>query len=127
MSTPDNGTTRAGSVKTLAIRLEADLHAELTLIAQLREQTVTDEIREALLTHIASVKQNPAWASKADAVLADIERQAAARRDAFARLFGSEPTSQPAEVVDTTAAEPASAAPTRSSRSRKGTSDTPQG
>ena len=62
----------AGVVKTLAIRLELDQHAELTLIAQLRGNTITDEIREAIETHIARIKADPIYASKADQVLADI-------------------------------------------------------
>ncbi|MEO5834436.1 MAG: hypothetical protein ABIR83_13840, partial [Nakamurella sp.] len=78
------GLGKNGGVKTIAIRLEPDLHAELSLIAQLREQTITDEIRQALEAHVAAVKANPDLADKADDVLADIERQAAARRDAFA-------------------------------------------
>lgn len=92
-----NGTNRPAGVKTLAIRLEPDLHAELTLIAQLREQTITDEIREAIETHIVRIKSDPAWANKADDVLAEIERQAAKQRDAFARLFGTadQPDDQP--------------------------------
>lgn len=94
-----NGTNRPAGVKTLAIRLEPDLHAELTLIAQLREQTITDEIREAIETHIVRIKSDPAWANKADDVLAEIERQAAKQRDAFARLFGT--ADQPDESAPT--------------------------
>lgn len=113
MSTADsgNGTNRPAGVKTLAIRLEPDLHAELTLIAQLREQTITDEIREAIETHIVRIKSDPAWANKADDVLAEIERQAAKQRDAFARLFGT--ADQPdgpaptAEAADNPPSEPA--------------------
>ncbi len=56
-------------VKTLAIRLEPDLHAQLSLIAQLRRSTITDEIRAALTTHIASIKAQPALAARADDVL----------------------------------------------------------
>lgn len=93
MSIPDNGTTGRGSVKTLAIRLEPELHAHLSLIAQLRGSTITDEIRSAIEAHIAAVKATPDLASKADSVLEDIEREAAARRDAIATLFGSDQSS----------------------------------
>lgn len=103
MSIPDNGTTR-GSVKTLAIRLEPDLHAQLSLIAQLRGSTITDEIRAAIESHIATVKADPALATRADDVLESIERDATTRRAAIATLFGTEQ-------------DPAAAAPT-SSRSR---------
>lgn len=88
MSTPDNGSKDKG-VKTLAIRLEPDLHAQLSLIAQLRASTITDEIRSAIEAHIAAVKASPDLAGRADSVLEDIEREAAARRDAIATLFGT--------------------------------------
>jgi predicted transcriptional regulator len=97
MSLADNGSSKS-SVKTLAIRLEPDLHQQLSLIAQLRDSTITDEIRQAIESHVALVKSNPELAGKADAVIDDIEREAAARRDAIATLFGTteqadEPTS----------------------------------
>jgi predicted DNA-binding protein len=104
MSISDTGSTGKGSVKTLAIRLEPDLHAQLSLIAQLRRSTITDEIRAAIEAHISAVKASPDLAGQADSVLADIERQAAARRDAIATLFGSDntetPVSKPSEPAD---------------------------
>lgn len=93
MSIPDTGSTGEG-VKTLAIRLEPDLHAQLSLIAQLRGSTITDEIRQAIEAHIAAIKASPDLASKADSVLEDIEREAASRREAIATMFGG---SQPAK------------------------------
>jgi predicted DNA-binding protein len=95
MSNPDNGTAK-GSVKTLAIRLEPELHAQLSLIAQLRDSTITDEIRQAIEAHIVSVKSAPELAARADGVLEDIEREAVARRAAIATLFGETPDSEPA-------------------------------
>jgi predicted DNA-binding protein len=56
MSTPDIPQGRNGGVKTLAIRLEPELHAQLSLIAQLTGSTITDEIRAALEAHIETVK-----------------------------------------------------------------------
>lgn len=98
MSTPDSSNSRTnGSVKTLAIRLEPDLHAQLSLIAQLRGSTITDEIRHALDAHLASVKADPNLAGRADTVLAAIERDAAARRDAIATLFGASTTIRPVD------------------------------
>ncbi len=88
MSIPDNGTSR-GSVKTLAIRLEPDVHAQLSLIAQLRGRTITDEIRTALEAHLAAAKAAPELAAQADSVLDEIEREASARREAIATLFGT--------------------------------------
>ena len=95
MSYPDNGTNGKGSVKTLAIRLEPDLHAQLSLIAQLRESTITDEIRAAIEAHISAVKAAPELAARADSVLEDIEREATTRRAAIATLFGDDQPSTP--------------------------------
>ena len=88
MSIPDSDTSN-GRVKTLGIRFEADIHADMALIASLRGTSFQAEVLEACRTHVASVKASPELASKADDALADIEREAAARREAFARLFGS--------------------------------------
>jgi predicted DNA-binding protein len=88
MSVPDSSSSKAG-VKTLAIRLEPDLHAQLSLIAQLRGSTITDEIRAAIEAHIKAVKASPDLAGRAGSVLEDIEREAAARREAIATLFGT--------------------------------------
>jgi predicted DNA-binding protein len=82
-------------VPTLAIRLEPDLHAQLSLIAQLRGNTITDEIRAAIEAHIASAKATPELAAQADGVLATIERDAQARREAIATLFGSATPPEP--------------------------------
>jgi predicted DNA-binding protein len=95
MSTPD---TTPGGVKTLAIRLQPDVHQQLVIIASLRGTTISEEIRQAIEAHIASVKSSTDLASKADGVLEEIERQAADRRAAIASLFGdgtAAPTSTP--------------------------------
>lgn len=95
MSNPDTGSSKAG-VKTLAIRLEPDLHAQLSLIAQLRSSTITDEIRTAIEAHIAIAKAAPELAAQAGNALDDIEREALARRAAIATLFGESQTSNAA-------------------------------
>ena len=88
MSEMDNDPNRPG-VKTLAIRLDPELHAQLTLVAQLRGKTVTDEIREAIKAHIESVKTAPELVGKADSVLQEIDREASARRAAITSLFAT--------------------------------------
>ncbi|MDQ1743871.1 MAG: hypothetical protein QOE23_2210 [Pseudonocardiales bacterium] len=96
MSIQDSGSTGKAGVKTLAIRLEPETHAQLSLIAQLRGHTITDELKAAVDAHIAGVKQTPELAARAGSVLEDIEREALARRTAIATLFGDE---QPAPVA----------------------------
>lgn len=98
MSIPDTGSAVKVGVKTLAIRLEPDLHAQLSLIAQLRSSTITDEIRTAIEAHIALAKTAPELAAQAGNVLEDIEREAVARRAAIATLFGNEHSSEAAAV-----------------------------
>lgn len=91
MSTPNES---AKGVKTLGIRLQPDVHAQLSFIAQLREGTITDEIQIAIAEHIARAKDDPDLASRAAEARAEIEREAAARQQAIATLFadGGEPT-----------------------------------
>ncbi len=74
-------------MKTLAIRLEDDLHAQLSVLAQLRQSTITDEIRLALEEHLEASKSDPELKNRAQAVLEDIERDAKAREAAIATLF----------------------------------------
>jgi predicted DNA-binding protein len=107
MSIQDSSSTGKAGVKTLAIRLEPETHAQLSLIAQLRGHTITDELKAAVDAHIAGVKQTPELAARAGSVLEDIEREALARRTAIATLFGDE---QPA-LVTTADASPAAPAP----------------
>jgi predicted transcriptional regulator len=99
-------------MKTMAIRLEDDLHAQLSLVATLEGQTVTEIIRTAISGYIEERKEQ--LSSKADEALADIEREAAARREAIASLFGSGDTS--ATEAPTTGDTPAP----RNLRSRRG-------
>lgn len=75
-------------MKTLAIRLEDDLHAELQAIAQLMGSTITDEIRTAIVSHIEASKGNPKLTEAAQALLDEIERDALERRTAVNRLLG---------------------------------------
>ncbi|KJF16977.1 hypothetical protein [Acidithrix ferrooxidans] len=77
-------------MKSLAIRLEEDTHAQLTMIAQLEELTISDAIRQAIESFIETKRSNPQLAGRAEAVLAEIESDAAKRREAIVTLFGGE-------------------------------------
>ena len=52
-------------MKTLAIRLEDDLHAQLTMVAQLGELTITDAIRQAIDQWIETKRSQPELAARA--------------------------------------------------------------
>jgi len=80
-------------VKTLAIRLEDELHAQLSVVAQLSDSTISDEIRQAIEEHIERKMASDEFTSKAQAVLDDIERQATAKREAITAMFAKTDTS----------------------------------
>lgn len=91
MSTPNES---AKGVKTLGIRLQPDVHAQLSFIAQLRDGTITDEIQIAIIEHIAHAKTDPELSSRAAEARAEIEREAAARHQAIATLFAEGDTTE---------------------------------
>lgn len=82
MSMPDNDSQR----KTMAIRVDPEIHAELSLIAQLRGKTLADEHLQAVLNHIEKAREEADLAERAEQAIAEIEREAALRRDAINRL-----------------------------------------
>lgn len=79
---------RAG-VKTLAIRLPDELHAQLALVAQLDGISLTDAIRQAIEMLIERKRAEGDLAARAAQALEEIEREATARREAIQALFGS--------------------------------------
>ncbi len=78
--------------KTLAIKLEDDTHAQLTILAQLEEMPVSDALKQAVDGYIASKRSQPELKARLESVLADIERDAATRREAITSLFSEEET-----------------------------------
>ena len=74
--------------KTLAIRVEETMHAQLRFIAQLRESSITDEIRQAIVTRIASAQDDPEIIARAKEARDELEREAAARSAAIAGFLG---------------------------------------
>lgn len=78
-------------MKTLAIRLEDEQHARLSILAKLSEQSVTDVIRRAIEQQLEALAADPEISAKADALTAEIDRDAAEQRAAIAGLFGSKP------------------------------------
>jgi predicted transcriptional regulator len=74
--------------KTLAIRLEDDTHAQLTILAQLEGMPVSDALKQAVDGYITAKRSQPELKARLESVLEDIERDAATRRDAITSLFG---------------------------------------
>jgi predicted transcriptional regulator len=97
-----SGGTAGGQIKTLAVRMSEDLRMQLDIIARLTGRSTTEEIRLALEHWIDRTKSDPAVLRKAEAVRAEIEREAQSRRNAIAAIFstaspdeGSSPTPAP--------------------------------
>lgn len=81
-------------MKTLAIRLDDDVHARLTILAKLAGVSLTDAIRSGIDRQIADMSDDPALSAKAEALREEIERDAREQREALASLFG--PSAAPA-------------------------------
>ena len=102
--------------KALAIKLEDGLHTQLTVIARLEELTITEAIRQAIEQFIATKRAQPDLTARAEEVLADIDRDAAQRREAISVLFGNEPLPTSSDLP---APEPPAPAEERPQRGRK--------
>lgn len=76
-------------MKTLAIRLDDELHAQLSVLAQLSGTSLTDEIRQALEVHLKAKRANPELTERAKVVSEEIEHEAQVRQAAIATLFGT--------------------------------------
>lgn len=81
-----------GPVKTLAVRVSEDLRAQLDIIAQLNDRSVTEEIRLALEAWIQKSKSDPATLQRAESVRAEIEREATTKRNAISAIFDAPAT-----------------------------------
>ena len=96
MSEPDTSTSGKNGVKTLGIRFRPDLHTQITVIAGLRGRSFQDEVIAASEAHVAQAKEDPELLGRIQAAIADIDRDAASRRDALAALFTTEPEAETA-------------------------------
>jgi hypothetical protein len=119
MSVPDNGNGRNG-VKTIGIRFQPDLHAQLSLIAQLRDSSLQDEVSKAVEAHISASKTDPQLLQKVEQAQAEIELHAKQRRATIATLFDP-PAPEPAAPAPAPAPAPAkpTKAPGRSAASQQ--------
>jgi predicted transcriptional regulator len=99
--------TNAGysPIKTLAVRLSEDVRAQLDIIAQLNDRTVTDEIRLAIEAWIEKTKSDPSVLKRAQFVRDEIEREAATKRGAIAAIFESSTVKPKGSATPRAAAE----------------------
>lgn len=75
-------TTALGPVRPLSIRIADGLRAQLDVIAQLNDRTVTEEIRLALEAWVETTKSDPK-VQRAETVRAEIEREVKTRQSAI--------------------------------------------
>lgn len=88
---PAAGSPAAPSqMRTLAVRITDDLRAQLDVIAQLNDRSVTEEIRIALETWVETSKSDPKVLARAETVRAEIEREAKTKQSAIAAIFGAD-------------------------------------
>ena len=99
-------------LKTIAVRVQEGLHAQLSFIAQLSGTSISEEIRRAIETRITTVRDDPELIARAQQVRDQIEREAAARTAAIAGFMGG-------RAVGGSAAASEPAAPNRV-KSRRG-------
>jgi len=78
-------------MRTLAVRIKDDLRAQLDVIAQLDDRSVTEEIRLPLEDWIGQGKRDPQVLKRAETVRADIERKAQTKCNAIDAIFSNEP------------------------------------
>lgn len=74
--------------KTLGVRIEEGLHTQLSFIAQLSGNTLADEIKGSIEARVRAAQDDPELVARAEAVQAELQREAEARRQAIAGFFG---------------------------------------
>ena len=82
--------TALGPIRPLSVRITEGLRAQLEVIAQLNDRSVTEEIRLALEDWVETSKSDPKVLERAETVRAEIEREAETKRSAIAAIFGSD-------------------------------------
>jgi len=75
--------------RTIAVRVEEELHTQLSFIAQLRDSSLTEEVRDAIQKRVANAQDDPELIAKAEAARDQIRREAEARASAIAGFMGS--------------------------------------
>lgn len=102
--------TGRGGVKTLAIRLPDELHAQLVLVASLEDQSLTDTIRQAIEELIERKRADGDLAAQAAKALEEMERETQARKQALQALLGAQqaPGEEPGPTRRTRRGESAS-------------------
>jgi hypothetical protein len=88
--TEAQGANQGPGYKTIGVRLRNEIHAQLVLIASLDGMSLTDAIQQAIDVYLEHKRSDTTLAARAEEAAAEIEREAALRRDALSALFGAQ-------------------------------------
>lgn len=86
---PEVPATALGPIRPLSVRITDGLRAQIEVIAQLNDRSVTEEIRLALEAWVETSKSDPKVLQRAETVRAEIEREAKTKQSAIEAIFGS--------------------------------------
>lgn len=92
--------TGKNGVNTLGIKLPPELHAQFALVAQLDGINLTVAVQRAVELYVTSKQSEAGFTERANAALAEIEREAASRRTAIEALFGQTEAVAPPSPAD---------------------------
>lgn len=84
----ENANGFGAAYKVLSVRTSEDTRAQLEVLAQLNERSVTEETRIALEHWVEKSKSDPAVLKRAEQVRAEIERDAETKRNAINAVLG---------------------------------------
>lgn len=85
---PEVPASALGPIRPLSVRITDGLRAQLEVIAQLNDRSVTEEIRLALEAWVQTSKSDPKVLQRAETVRAEIEREAQTKQSAIEAIFG---------------------------------------
>jgi len=80
--------TALGPIRPLSVRITDGLRAQLDVLAQLNDRSLTEEIRLALESWVQTSKSDPKVLERAETVRAEIEREAKTKQSAIEAIFG---------------------------------------
>jgi hypothetical protein len=120
MSEPDTSTSGRNGVKTLGIRFQPEVHAQLSLIAQLRGHSFQDETIAAVEAHIAASRNDKALLARVEEAQAEIARRAQESQATLTSLFA---INGPAPTTDQPASPSGTSRPDRARSRRAGEED----
>jgi predicted transcriptional regulator len=85
---------KGSDLRTVAVRVSPDFHAQLSMVAQVDEMSLTDLMMQALENHVAARREAPDFKAKVQKALEEAEAQMARTR---AMLLGTLPEGSTSE------------------------------